>query len=433
MFGLTQQMKSNEDKVDRGGMTITLSSRGVVVLAAAVIIAGLAMAFALMKLERTTARAVPAGLLKKDPDHASANRATRESSPWGELVIYNVEVEKPDEYLSPNIDTNQPTRWFFGPVTPQQLAMYLEKGGIPPAEVQRLTTAPVCQQSSNGLWVSPGSAYVLGLSPETRRYIYTALSEFPANFYQHFPFSFRKDAFGQWFEHSKMEDATVSLVKKLVYDRGASICFSDLNEVLVQIPDFQERKRLLKTLSRQATVMMKLRIRPDTDVDKLLQYWGKGARMKDARPLIESLTTLPDGATLDVVHLMPPFARRRLYTYPFPPTRPSEGGEDCHWTSMNFFGDTPDDRFLNKEHCRSVLQNDYYVVSGPLTYGDVLVFLNDQGTAIHSAVYIADGIVFTKNGSSHLQPWTLMKLEDLVATYPTERSLSLSSFRQKRW
>ena len=36
---------------------------------------------------------------------------------------------------------------------------------------------------------------------------------------------------------------------------------------------------------------------------------------------------------------------------------------------------------------------------------------------MHVAVYVADDIVFTKNGFHYTQPWILMHLKDMLETY----------------
>ena len=51
-------------------------------------------------------------------------------------------------------------------------------------------------------------------------------------------------------------------------------------------------------------------------------------------------------------------------------------------------------------------------------YGDILLLMNDRNEIKHSAVYLADDLVFTKNGNNYRQPWMLMHIPDLLATYP---------------
>jgi len=53
-------------------------------------------------------------------------------------------------------------------------------------------------------------------------------------------------------------------------------------------------------------------------------------------------------------------------------------------------------------------------VEPPYKFGDILFFLDSQrGDAFHSCVYIADDVVFTKNGRNVLSPWIFTKLEDV--------------------
>jgi hypothetical protein len=399
----------------------TVSLGGASIIALAVLLAGIIAPWLLRSVP-------PSASVVTNPTAPSATNAV-----WGELILQSVEVEKPDAYVTAQYDTNVPTTWTFGNVTVPQLAQFLAQAGLPPREIARLTNQSTTTLTSRGMVVQPGTDLVLNLPSDTRRVLYSALAQLGENHLQAFPFTFRADGFDAWFADSGVSSNAIALVKQLSYRRGQTLCFSDLPEVLSTMPDPDQRRRLLKTLSRQSTVLMKLRIRPDTDVDKLLAYWGRGAQMKDARPLIESLTKIPETATLDVVHLLPPFARRRLYTYPFPPTRPEDGGEDCHWTAMNFFSDTPDNRFRNKQTCAETIVKDYYNVTGPSRYGDVVIFMDASDNVIHSAIYIAADILFTKNGASHYQPWTLMHLKDVLATYPTDQPLRVMTFRDKRY
>jgi hypothetical protein len=48
---------------------------------------------------------------------------------------------------------------------------------------------------------------------------------------------------------------------------------------------------------------------------------------------------------------------------------------------------------------------------------------------IHSAVYIADDIMFTKNGRAYAQPWLLMRLKDVVTAYSFGKAPRLVYYR----
>ena len=61
---------------------------------------------------------------------------------------------------------------------------------------------------------------------------------------------------------------------------------------------------------------MKLRITPDSDIPALTAYWKGSWRAKDIVPLLQSLTEVPGGATIDVAQLLPPFAGNTLIPIP---------------------------------------------------------------------------------------------------------------------
>lgn len=50
---------------------------------------------------------------------------------------------------------------------------------------------------------------------------------------------------------------------------------------------------------------------------------------------------------------------------------------------------------------------------------------------VHSCVYIADDVVFTKNGTSERQLWLLMTLEQVEAAYPSGKPWGRLTYRLK--
>jgi len=50
---------------------------------------------------------------------------------------------------------------------------------------------------------------------------------------------------------------------------------------------------------------------------------------------------------------------------------------------------------------------------------------------IHSAVYIADDIVFTKNGLSPRDPWILMALEEVGYLYAPDDHVRIRVYRRR--
>jgi hypothetical protein len=98
---------------------------------------------------------------------------------------------------------------------------------------------------------------------------------------------------------------------------------------------------------------------------------------------------------------------------------------------MNFFNDTPDNRFADPAYTVQYLSTNFYRVAKPSLYGDIVLVLNEQGNAIHSAVYLAEDVVFTKNGNNYAQPWMLMRLKDLLLDYCGDAPAHLAIYRNK--
>lgn len=367
------------------------------------------------------------------PDAAAgAERGSKGTHRWGDLSYVRIDIERPDEFLSTAPTPARYKNWFFPGYTVDRLTALIESCDFSAQARSQLLDQSRWTMQRDGIVVAqPDLDVVLEMSPATRQTIYLVLAESPQNVGKFSPFAFRAGGFAEWFAHSEVSPSTESLVKKLIYGRGQSICFSDLDEVFTQISSQHERKRLLKTLSREPTVLMKLTVHADSDLDGLADYWGRGTGAGEARQLLEALSKVPGGGSIDIVHLLPAFARGRLYTYPFPTEQPGGSHEDCFWTSMNFFKDVPDERFADFAETRKSLQQEYAPVTGEPGYGDVVLLTDAQGNTFHAAIYLADEVVFTKNGGHFNQPWILMKLSDLLAAYPVERGVTVGVWRQR--
>jgi len=357
--------------------------------------------------------------------------------PWGQLETVRINTEPPEDFAI-NYLRHDSSRWVFQGFPRERVSALFRSAGLgDDDQAELLRTASV--DMSDETWVfHPSEKLLLSLSPKARAAIYLALSrEFtpsgkPLNLAQQEPFRWRADDIDGWFEDGGVADGTVQFIRRLLYYRGRTVMFSDVSLVLPRLAEPAERLRLLKTLSRQSTLMVKLRIRPDTDVDALVDYWGRGVRSKDIRPLLDSLKQAHSDFLIDIVHLLPRFARKRLYNYPSLAKDVADPAYDCHWSSMNFWNDPPDDRFgQDLQYVQQVIDRDYCRVNGDYMFGDVLLYFIGGDQAIHSAVYIAADIVFTKNGPSLSSPWIFMDLARMQAYYETYADLEVRAYRRK--
>jgi hypothetical protein len=339
-------------------------------------------------------------------------------------------IEPPDDFIPLNY-VAPPTRWNFPGFTPARLEPLWREAGLDDVQRQALQDPAILEITPEGVALRPGDELVRGLSAETRARLYNILARLPGNPLQAEPFRFRAEIADEWFKDCNLPEPIVAAVKRLCYRRGTALAFSDVSLVLPQVSSAADRARLLKTLARKSTLLLKVRLGPGSDIAAIAEYWSSGRRRKDVQPLLQSLARHPGGMPIDVVHLLPRFARGLLYTYPDPDS-PAENAADCHWTSMNFFKDPPEARFGDIAYLRDILMKTYTPVRGAPTMGDLLMLTRADGEVIHSCTYVGDDIVFTKSGQSAAVPWTLTTIQDLQAFYPEEPPLQVRVFRLKK-
>jgi hypothetical protein len=396
------------------GTVIQFTLVGLVVFAVSLVFFACLLSLGLTRwLAGDDPRAEKPPVVSADDMVEAGSKPPGELPPWGELIAYDVDMDRPDEYLAFEINTNKSPSWIFEQMNAAQAEEAMRSCGLTDAQMARATAPAALSVASNTVTIRPDRDLVLSLPPPVRARLYARLTHSSANHYMQFPFCFPGKSFAVF---SEQDIPGLALVRQLLYPRGSAECFSDFELVLRSLPSEAERLAFVKAISRQSAVLLRVRIRPDTDMDRLLGYWGRGVQSKDVRPLLESIQRLANGGTVSVIYLLPKFARDRLYTYPFG-ENPGDPVMDCHWTTMNFFNEKPDHRFANAQYTVSFLQTNYYRIAQPSLLGDRIFLVDERGNAIHSAVYIADNIVFTKNGNNFTQPWTLMRLDDLMATY----------------
>jgi hypothetical protein len=363
------------------------------------------------------------------PSKAEPKAETRAHAPFGEFVSHAIHIEPPEEFVSPNYFSALKTVWHFPGMNEEQVRAKLKELGLTDAE-QQAVAAGLKPATAQGVTVEPPVETVFLLSPASRGKLYEFLARTGENALQADPFIQPRGRLVEWLEQAGVAPAVVADVKRLLYARGEMDVLADHPVMLARIPAPEERRRVLKTLLRASPLLVRIRITPKTNVHDVVDYFGKAGRAKDIRPLVESLARVEDGVTLDLAHLMPPFARKRLYTYPEPSNAPEAARRDCYWTALNFFEDPPDDRYTDAAVVKKTLETDYYPVMGTPMFGDiVLMNVPGRGT-VHACVYIANDIVFTKNGPSHTSAWLLANLESVKATFGAE-DLQVTFWRWK--
>lgn len=341
------------------------------------------------------------------------------AGPWGKLSLTPIVISPPLEYVSADWGRNAPAEWIFPNATPDVVAAFLGSVGLSPEQISQLMPRARQEPRIGGVVINPPADVVRAMSPDVRARLYTQLSKSTLNFDQAQSFRFFGKTTRDWFDGTLMSAATRQLVEPLVYQDRDFLHFADIESIRAQIASPEERQFLAKALLRNATVMIRLSVDSPEEVNGLAQYWGMGGRRTDIRPLLESIAIADDSQSVDIVHLLPAFARNHLYRYPkiqtVDLTRPLLA--NCLWSSLNFFKGQPDPRYLDVDFALNALRTEYYVVEHGFQLGDVLALVDDEGDLFHVAVHLADGLVFTKNGTSPVAPWTIMTVDQLKNFY----------------
>jgi hypothetical protein len=237
----------------------------------------------------------------------------------------------------------------------------------------------------------------------------------------------------EWLGTARVTPRTLSLVRPLVYEHGGFVFFADIDLVRAQVDDRAELRRLAKALHRESTLAVRVRVGDPAHLEEVAAYWGRGGRRTDVRPLLESVAHLGPEAAVDVVHLLPIMARLHLYRYPMVSLADLEKPSlpNCFWTALNFFTAQPSDRFLDVEAVRATLKRDYHIVHDEFQLGDVVVFYAEDGSEYHAAVHVAEDLVFGKNGSAPLAPWTILPADRLKGYFTQHAGGRLQYYRRK--
>lgn len=368
----------------------------------------------------------PAAAFRTDDREAPEARRCL-PGPWGDIEYITIVIEAPDAALPADPPEAYQRWWYFERATTQTLVRLLLDAGLAPSTAERLVAGAVPMTNTAGLAVRADDDLVVNLSDAVRQRIYAALSACDLNTAYRHPYRFESSQPQHWFADADLSAETRGLLERLVYRSGGLYLFSNPRLLLSRIPAERERRSLLRALQRQQTIVPRLRIGPTTDVDRVSAYWGARGREGDVRPLVESLRRSAVAWPINVALLLPLLPRERLFTYD---PEHADVFLDCHWTSMNFFNDEPDSRFLDAAYVKRTILEHYRVVEDEPQLGDLILLRDRASQVIHSCNYLADHLVFTKNGGEVAQPWVIMTLDDVIEYYSIHEPVRATFLRR---
>ena len=353
------------------------------------------------------------------------------AGPWGAIEYHYLYLEASQDLVDVFQMPSAVPRWSFPGLCREEVCAIFVKVGISSQSIERWMKGELLEQ--NGvIHVLPTIAEVEALSPVQRGELYAVLAQWEGNSFHKDPVFITGGDVRDFLRNTDISAAHVEWFERMCYRRGHVLCFSDIPALLARASDDSEVRRLFKLCTRTRTLIARLRLTPTTDYATLAAYWSKGGRRKDVLTMLKSVAEAPGADYLDLIHMLPPLPRKLLYSYPRLELAMHGRMPDCHWSSLNFFNYEPREYYIDTRLAASHVMENFSQVDGPYRYGDVLFFLEGPTLqAFHSCVFIADDIVFTKNGDNAANPWVLSHLEDLRQVYLSGNGGRVQGYRRK--
>jgi hypothetical protein len=376
-----------------------------------------------------------AGRLSLRSAHAEGSTgATLHMKPgaWGDLEYTRINIAAPEELLKVRGVETQTLQWYFEGTTRAELARLLREAGASAGESAALLAGAA--ENAGGVALKPSCAAIRDLDESARAMLYGRLAASSRNTGARWEFLARYldtfDAYGASRE-------AAGSVKAHSVSTGRFLVTYCMPCVLAEVSDPAEKAGILKALTQQPSMLVRLKVGPGSDIDALMAYWGKTTWSTNVRAMLESLRGNPGGGAVDLGTLLPPLPNSLLHAYPMPHNNLSgpETLKNCSWTAFNFFRDPPDPGFTDANYVLGKLETDYFPIQSDPRYGDVAIFLNPQQMMVHVATYLADDLYFTKNGDNPWHPWVFSTSEDLLEAFSfglsEGQALSIHYFRNK--
>jgi hypothetical protein len=364
---------------------------------------------------------------------AQHNDVIVSDGPWGSLQSFNVYIAAPDHIIKMFSVPSSITTWNFFDVKEQEVVALFDRPDIPVEIRTELTDRSRWTVSGGHIQVTPSNTSILGLPPAARAAIYTVLAKWEANEFYHAPYFVPDGDVDSWLSASGLGSDLIDIVRRTTCPLGKAFCFSDVSLLVAATNSDTAARAVIKAISRTRTVILRLRLDEEADIQKIIGYWGSGkANAKDFLPLLESVKTNPLVKHLDIVHVLPPYARKLIYTYPHPSLAIGGRYPDCHWTSLNFFNYRPESRLFDTQGAEAFVLENFERAEPPYQFGDVLFFTDPQGRAIHSCIHLAAVYVYTKNGANLINPWIIMTLQEVMDRYSVNGEPTIQIYRKLR-
>lgn len=353
--------------------------------------------------------------------------------PWGQLEYFEICLEPPTRHVLESGYLQSTPEWSLPNQSADSIAEVFAGAGLTPSQIGILMQPERIRTADDRLLLTPPAELVQSLSPETRASLYERLAAWPGNRFISKAFSLGDETILSLAAASRhsLPTEVLEFSNSMIFTRGAENAFSDYPLALQRLPNEESRIEFTKVIMRVRSQMARLLLPPSTDLAELRDYWSIGGKNPLILPLLDAVTDEAGDDRIDIVHLLPPNARQLLFVYPSADMSVGREFPDCFWTAFNFLELEFSDRNLDKP-LDTNLGTRWLEVQPPLRLGDIILISEmEGGEAVHACNYIADDLVYTKNGLSLMRPFTIAGLQSMLANYHRLGATKVSYYRHR--
>jgi hypothetical protein len=360
--------------------------------------------------------------------------AVIDKGPWGVLERSSKYIQPPINLVFDFEDLLKSSRyWKFPNLSLEEIKIIFKSSGLTDEVVNELIKNTQSLENQRGFVTKPPDKIILDLAPEIRTKLYPQIGKHKENPNFAEPFYFPDSNVDEWLVETNIDDEIKQKFKSLIYYRN-NICLISDTHLLIPEKGFSDLPaKLTAILFRTKATTLKLVIKEGQDISKLIDYWSYPNNKNRVEKILTTASNTKGGAKVDILYLLPKIPQGDLNLY-IRRKELDDRRRDCHWATFNFFNEKEDLRINTKS---SLPIFDYLretEISDPskLKFGDIILFFNrSTDSIIHSCTYIADNIVYTKNGTNPDRPFLFTSLETVKNIYKLSNNFEIGYYTRK--
>src|SRR3954468_14587698 len=157
--------KQNKGRRAESGVVLQVNLLGAILFSGALVLAAGMVTYAVARSSNRSS------LLAQEAD-LRGGPAPGEIPPWGELVIRDIKIQPPEEYLAFELQQIKTPTWIFDGLSLAQVRELMLSCGLTQAQVDRALVPAKVSVSGANTMVTPDNDLIMGLSPQTRAKLY---------------------------------------------------------------------------------------------------------------------------------------------------------------------------------------------------------------------------------------------------------------------